>query len=169
MHRWHCGLLLSAAEQRVRIKASEQRREYNEEQRNEYENYVEEERDGKTWIRLLLVQKSGSRTSENKFLQVWNKEETTIHLPLISPPSVHLMRKMEPRDWQPLMSVITTKAQWKNRLREARVFVWILDEALSSHEPVGCSRGSETPHRFKVLICGWPQTDNLLCGRLWAW
>lgn len=27
---------------------NEQRREHNEEQRNEYENYVEEERDGKT-------------------------------------------------------------------------------------------------------------------------
>ncbi|XP_023120657.2 upper zone of growth plate and cartilage matrix associated a [Amphiprion ocellaris] len=33
------------AEQRVKIAASERRREYNEEQRNEYENYVEEDRD----------------------------------------------------------------------------------------------------------------------------
>nr|XP_020457149.1 unique cartilage matrix-associated protein [Monopterus albus] len=33
------------AEQRVKISASEWRREYNEEQRNEYENYVEEDRD----------------------------------------------------------------------------------------------------------------------------
>ncbi|KAM9335016.1 upper zone of growth plate and cartilage matrix associated a [Symphorus nematophorus] len=33
------------AEQRIKIAASERRREYNEEQRNEYENYVEEERD----------------------------------------------------------------------------------------------------------------------------
>ncbi|XP_041637081.1 upper zone of growth plate and cartilage matrix associated a [Cheilinus undulatus] len=33
------------AEQRVRLAANERRREYNEEQRDEYENYVEEERD----------------------------------------------------------------------------------------------------------------------------
>ncbi|XP_037551664.1 upper zone of growth plate and cartilage matrix associated a [Nematolebias whitei] len=33
------------AEQRVKRAASERRREYNEEQRNEYENYVEEDRD----------------------------------------------------------------------------------------------------------------------------
>ncbi|XP_051810621.1 upper zone of growth plate and cartilage matrix associated a [Acanthochromis polyacanthus] len=33
------------AEQRVKIAASERRREYNEEQRNEYENYAEEDRD----------------------------------------------------------------------------------------------------------------------------
>nr|B9TQX3.1 RecName: Full=Unique cartilage matrix-associated protein; Contains: RecName: Full=Unique cartilage matrix-associated protein C-terminal fragment; Short=Ucma-C; AltName: Full=Gla-rich protein; Short=GRP; Flags: Precursor [Dicentrarchus labrax]ABX09788.1 Gla-rich protein [Dicentrarchus labrax] len=33
------------AEQRVRLSANERRREYNEEQRNEFENYVEEERD----------------------------------------------------------------------------------------------------------------------------
>ncbi|XP_008296169.1 upper zone of growth plate and cartilage matrix associated a [Stegastes partitus] len=33
------------AEQRVKIAASERRREFNEEQRNEYENYVEEDRD----------------------------------------------------------------------------------------------------------------------------
>ncbi|XP_023278789.1 unique cartilage matrix-associated protein [Seriola lalandi dorsalis] len=33
------------AEQRVKIAASEHRREYNEEQRNEYENYAEEDRD----------------------------------------------------------------------------------------------------------------------------
>ena len=33
------------AEQRVRLAADEHRREYKEEQRNEYENYVEEERD----------------------------------------------------------------------------------------------------------------------------
>ncbi|XP_026182846.1 upper zone of growth plate and cartilage matrix associated a [Mastacembelus armatus] len=33
------------AEQRVRLAVTERRREYNEEQRNEYENYVEEERD----------------------------------------------------------------------------------------------------------------------------
>ncbi|KAK5849110.1 hypothetical protein PBY51_008778 [Eleginops maclovinus] len=32
-------------EQRVKIAASEQRREYNEEQRDEYEHYVKEERD----------------------------------------------------------------------------------------------------------------------------
>uniref|UniRef100_A0A3B4UP49 Unique cartilage matrix-associated protein n=1 Tax=Seriola dumerili TaxID=41447 RepID=A0A3B4UP49_SERDU len=38
-------LLLSTAEQRVKIAASEHRREYNEEQRNEYENYAEEDRD----------------------------------------------------------------------------------------------------------------------------
>lgn len=31
---------------------NERRREYNEEQRDEYENYVEEERDGKTWMQL---------------------------------------------------------------------------------------------------------------------
>ncbi|XP_029351119.1 upper zone of growth plate and cartilage matrix associated a [Echeneis naucrates] len=31
-------------EQRLKIKANEQRREYNEEQRNEYENYAEEDR-----------------------------------------------------------------------------------------------------------------------------
>lgn len=46
------SLLLSAAEQRVRLSANERRREYNEEQRNEYENYVEEERDGKTRFRV---------------------------------------------------------------------------------------------------------------------
>uniref|UniRef100_A0A3Q0R5L8 Unique cartilage matrix-associated protein n=1 Tax=Amphilophus citrinellus TaxID=61819 RepID=A0A3Q0R5L8_AMPCI len=33
------------AEQRVKMAANERRREYNEEQRNEYENYVEEDRD----------------------------------------------------------------------------------------------------------------------------
>ncbi|CAJ1054488.1 upper zone of growth plate and cartilage matrix associated a [Xyrichtys novacula] len=33
------------AEQRVKIAASERRREYNEEQRDEFENYAEEERD----------------------------------------------------------------------------------------------------------------------------
>ncbi|XP_063316552.1 upper zone of growth plate and cartilage matrix associated a [Pelmatolapia mariae] len=33
------------AEQRVKMAADERRREYNEEQRNEYENYVEEDRD----------------------------------------------------------------------------------------------------------------------------
>ncbi|XP_071358627.1 upper zone of growth plate and cartilage matrix associated a [Trachinotus anak] len=33
------------AEQRVKIAASERRREYNEEQRSEYENYAEEDRD----------------------------------------------------------------------------------------------------------------------------
>ncbi|XP_056133867.1 LOW QUALITY PROTEIN: upper zone of growth plate and cartilage matrix associated a [Lampris incognitus] len=33
------------AEQRVRLAGDERRREYNEEQRNEFENYVEEERD----------------------------------------------------------------------------------------------------------------------------
>ncbi|XP_062299961.1 upper zone of growth plate and cartilage matrix associated a [Scomber scombrus] len=33
------------AEQRVRMSNNERRREYNEEQRNEFENYVEEERD----------------------------------------------------------------------------------------------------------------------------
>ncbi|XP_076578374.1 upper zone of growth plate and cartilage matrix associated a isoform X2 [Chaetodon auriga] len=33
------------AEQRVRLSADERRREYNEEQRNEYENYAEEDRD----------------------------------------------------------------------------------------------------------------------------
>ncbi|XP_029016379.1 upper zone of growth plate and cartilage matrix associated a [Betta splendens] len=32
-------------EQRMKISASEQRREYNEEQRDEYENYLEEDRD----------------------------------------------------------------------------------------------------------------------------
>uniref|UniRef100_UPI003AAFC410 unique cartilage matrix-associated protein-like n=1 Tax=Centroberyx gerrardi TaxID=166262 RepID=UPI003AAFC410 len=32
-------------EQRVRLSADERRREYNEEQRDEFENYVEEERD----------------------------------------------------------------------------------------------------------------------------
>ncbi|KAK2883234.1 upper zone of growth plate and cartilage matrix associated a [Channa argus] len=36
------------AEQRLRISASERRREYNEEQRNKYENYVEEDRDEQT-------------------------------------------------------------------------------------------------------------------------
>ncbi|KAJ4924829.1 hypothetical protein JOQ06_003779 [Pogonophryne albipinna] len=36
-------------EQRVKIAASEQRREYNEEQRTEQEHYVEEVRDGETW------------------------------------------------------------------------------------------------------------------------
>uniref|UniRef100_A0A3Q4HL89 Unique cartilage matrix-associated protein n=1 Tax=Neolamprologus brichardi TaxID=32507 RepID=A0A3Q4HL89_NEOBR len=35
------------AEQRVKRAADERRREYNEEQRNEYENYVEEDRDEK--------------------------------------------------------------------------------------------------------------------------
>ncbi|XP_018518256.1 upper zone of growth plate and cartilage matrix associated a [Lates calcarifer] len=33
------------AEQRVKMAANERRREHNEEQRNEYENYVEEDRD----------------------------------------------------------------------------------------------------------------------------
>lgn len=42
------SLPLSTAEQRIRISASERQREYNEEQTNEYENYVEEFRDGKT-------------------------------------------------------------------------------------------------------------------------
>lgn len=42
--------LLPPAEQRVRLAVNERRREYNEEQRDEYENYVEEERDGKTWM-----------------------------------------------------------------------------------------------------------------------
>ncbi|CDQ75453.1 unnamed protein product [Oncorhynchus mykiss] len=35
----------SVAEQRVRLSADERRREYYDEQRNEFENYVEEERD----------------------------------------------------------------------------------------------------------------------------
>lgn len=47
--------LLSTAEQRVKIAASERRREYNEEQRNEYENYVEEDRDGKN-LQLTKVE-----------------------------------------------------------------------------------------------------------------
>lgn len=38
----------SIAEQRVRLSADERRREYYDEQRDEFENYVEEERDGKT-------------------------------------------------------------------------------------------------------------------------
>lgn len=44
------SLHLPAAEQRVRLSANERRREYNEEQRNEYEHYLEEDRDGKTWM-----------------------------------------------------------------------------------------------------------------------
>lgn len=40
----------------MRLSADERRREYNEERRNEYENYVEEERDGKTWMQLLSAQ-----------------------------------------------------------------------------------------------------------------
>ena len=43
------SLSLSTVEQRVKIAASEQRREYNEEQRTEQEHYVEEVRDGETW------------------------------------------------------------------------------------------------------------------------
>lgn len=46
------SLLPPTAEQRVRLSANERLKEYNEEQRNEFENYVEEERDGKTWMQM---------------------------------------------------------------------------------------------------------------------
>lgn len=45
-------LIFPPAEQRVKLSLSERRREYDEEQRNDYENYVEERRDGKTWMQL---------------------------------------------------------------------------------------------------------------------
>lgn len=53
--------LIPTAEQRVRVSADERRREYNEERRNEFENYVEEERDGKTGIKRISVPSFFSR------------------------------------------------------------------------------------------------------------
>uniref|UniRef100_A0A3Q1FII6 Unique cartilage matrix-associated protein n=1 Tax=Acanthochromis polyacanthus TaxID=80966 RepID=A0A3Q1FII6_9TELE len=44
-HKTFTELNNRVSEQRVKIAASERRREYNEEQRNEYENYAEEDRD----------------------------------------------------------------------------------------------------------------------------
>lgn len=55
------SLLLSPAEQRVKIAANERWREYNEDQRNEHENYAEEARDGKTCMQLLSVPFKGSQ------------------------------------------------------------------------------------------------------------
>lgn len=49
--------------------ADERRREYNEEQRNEYENYVEEDRDGKTWINLVSLKQVPVLSD----LTPWNK------------------------------------------------------------------------------------------------
>lgn len=53
--------------------ADERRREYNEEQRNEYENYVEEDRDGKTWIHLVSLKQVPVRSD----LTPWNKNYVT--------------------------------------------------------------------------------------------
>lgn len=47
--------LFSAAEQRVKMSANERRREYLEEQTNEYENYLEEDRNGE--IHFWLAEK----------------------------------------------------------------------------------------------------------------
>lgn len=44
-----------AAEQQVQLAATERRREDYEEQRNEYENHVEEVRDGKTSLWLVWL------------------------------------------------------------------------------------------------------------------
>lgn len=41
----------------MKLAATEQRREYNEEQRNEYENYAEEDRDGELWTQLVTNKK----------------------------------------------------------------------------------------------------------------
>ncbi|KAF0029455.1 hypothetical protein F2P81_018560 [Scophthalmus maximus] len=54
------------AEQRVRLAADKRRRDYNEEQRDEYENYVEEERDGKASMQPLFGSKEWKEIKQVK-------------------------------------------------------------------------------------------------------
>lgn len=50
-----CVFSLISAEQRVKMAANERRREHYEEQSNEYEDYLEEERNGETDLRLIIL------------------------------------------------------------------------------------------------------------------
>lgn len=84
------SLHLPTAEQRVRLSANERRREYNEEQRNEYENYLEEDRDGKTCSCFSLgfvspdIEETDTKMLEWQNLVVWK------NLPHILPEEKHL-------------------------------------------------------------------------------
>lgn len=46
---------MSAAEMRFRLAENERRKAYNAEQRSEFENYVEEERDGESAVKLPII------------------------------------------------------------------------------------------------------------------
>lgn len=50
-----CVFSLILAEQRVKMATNERRREHYEEQSNEYEDYLEEERNGETDLRLIIL------------------------------------------------------------------------------------------------------------------
>lgn len=71
---------LSTAEQRVRLAANERKREYNEEQRNEYENYVEEDRDGEKWTHGFITVCFPKAGMSIKFMQQRRRKSNSTSL-----------------------------------------------------------------------------------------